>query len=327
MEKRVATLPLTHIYALFYNIFVALYVGIEVIIMNKFTLHEFTANIHSFRATACHIVPPIAVKLAKEIGSNIHDFPSLREWRSSAAPLGRDLTKSLQLQWRVPVQGLYGMTETTAVIALTDRGNLTNPSGAVGRLAPNLEAKTVDGELCLKGPNITIGYHNRPEANAATFDAEGYMHTGDIVQVDDEGFIYVVDRMKELIKYNGFQVAPAEIEDHLLHHELIQDAAVVGVNNFSRSTELPLAFVVPLSGSVGHGECSAEEMANIIMEYLAARVSPHKKLRGGIIFVTAIPKSPSGKIMRRQLKDYANGKKESLPELKVLRFGAPVPPL
>ncbi|KAF9064540.1 hypothetical protein BDP27DRAFT_1333399 [Rhodocollybia butyracea] len=314
-ETWLATVPITHIYGLFNNVFMAPHVGVTVVIMERFILDDFTENLQTYNITASHIVPPIAVRLSKNLSTDFPSLPSLKEWRSAGAPIGYDLTKLLETKSQVQLQGLYGMTETTAIIALTDRDRGNTPLGTVGRLAPNLQAKLVNGELCLKGPNITPGYHNRPDVNAEAFDNEGYMRTGDIVYIDKEGFLYIVDRVKELIKYNGYQVYP--IEDILLDHKLVKDAALVGLNDLMNCTELPLAYVV-LDASHVTEASSLENMAKMLRDYIASKAAPYKKLRGGIIFVHSIPKSPSGKIMRRQLKDFANGQKHCLPNLEVI---------
>ncbi|KAI0318580.1 hypothetical protein OF83DRAFT_933769 [Amylostereum chailletii] len=218
-EVCIATLPLSHVYALFVHIFAACYTRAKVVVLPQFDLVCLLSTIERYHATTCHIVPPIAVKLTRDERRGDFDVSSLREWRSGAAPLGLELTNILEAEWAVPVHAHYGMTETTAVIALTDRGGSEAPFPAVGHLAPNMEGKVQDGELCLKGPNIMLGYHNRPDADGEAFDDEGYMHTGDLVRVDDDGFVYVVDRTKEVIKFNGYQVAPAgDLQHHFTRH-------------------------------------------------------------------------------------------------------------
>jgi len=191
--------------------------------------------------------------------------------------------------------------------------------GSIGQLIPNLEAKIVDeegreldvgqdGELCLRGPNIMKGYLNNPEATKKTIDTEGFFHTGDIAHVNEEGYYYIVDRLKELIKYKGFQVPPAELEAVLLTNPSVLDCAVIGVYDASKATELPRAYVVP------RGE-GTPQLASEIDAFVSTRVAQHKKLRGGVRFIHEIPKSASGKILRRVLQDLA--KKEEVTKARL----------
>ena len=157
-----------------------------------------------------------------------------------------------------------------------------------------------EGELCLKGPNIFKGYYNNQQATAAAFDAEGWYHTGDVAKFDEHRNLYITDRVKELIKYNGFQVAPAQLEALLIGHPAIGDVAVIGVYSESKVTELPRAYIVLAAGYKGD-----EKLEEELHSWFNERVSPHKKLRGGIRFVEAIPKSNAGKILRRVLAEQA----------------------
>lgn len=183
------------------------------------------------------------------------------------------------------------------------------PIGAVGQLLPNQTAKYMNpsetevpagktGELWIKGPNIFKGYHNNPEATKAAMTEDGYFKTGDVGHQDADGNFFITDRVKELIKYKGFQVAPAELEGLLISHPSVDDVAVVGLYDRSQATEVPRAYVVRRQLMSGQNTTSERELA----EWLAARVAPHKRLRGGVRFVDAVPKSPSGKILRRLLK-------------------------
>jgi len=181
----------------------------------------------------------------------------------------------------------------------------------VGRLVPNMTAKYMSpnetelptgetGELWLKGPNIFKGYLNNPAGTANALTADGYFKTGDVGHQDADGNFWITDRVKELIKYKGFQVAPAELEGLLVSHPKISDAAVIGVDDPARATEVPRAYIVPTQG-VPMNDRTAKE----IIDWLAARVAGHKQLRGGIRWVDEVPKSVSGKILRRVLKEVA----------------------
>ena len=196
------------------------------------------------------------------------------------------------------IQG-YGMTETTALVAT---GPLHAPRrGSVGRLVPNTEARIVDpdsgadlgpgrtGELWVRGPQIMRGYRDRPEATAQTVDGDGWLHTGDLCYLDEDGYLFVVDRLKELIKYKGYQVAPAELEHLLLTHPAVADAAVVPRPD-------PEAGEVPVAHIALRGQATAEEL----LTYVAERVAPYKKLRA-VRFTDQVPRSPAGKLLRRKL--------------------------
>jgi acyl-CoA synthetase (AMP-forming)/AMP-acid ligase II len=230
-----------------------------------------------------------------------YDLSSVRHILSGAAPLDGATQQAVAARLHVPVVQGYGMTETSLAIALTPPDSTSVKVGATGVLIPNLEGKVVDpltgaelgvherGELLVRGPNIMRGYLKNPEATRITIEPDGWLHTGDIVSVDEEGYIFVVDRLKELIKYKGMQVAPAELEGVLLTHPAIADAAVIGIPD-EEAGELPKAFVV----------LKAAVTTEAIMRYVAAKVAPHKRVRQ-VEIIDAIPKSASGKILRRVL--------------------------
>ncbi|KXN82190.1 4-coumarate--CoA ligase-like 7 [Leucoagaricus sp. SymC.cos] len=328
-EVWISVLPMAHMFGVIAHILLATHIRATVIIFRQFHLKRFARAIETYRATVSHIVPPIAVLLTKEdMESSTYDFSSLREWRTGAAPLGKDLQSLLENKWGVPVYSWYGMSETGGIVTISDASTKLEP-GALGILAPNMTAKILgNGELCLRGPNIMRGYQNRPKVNAETFDDEGFMHTGDVVEIHSDGYIYILDRLKEIIKYNGYQiikyngyqVAPAELEDLLLRHEDINDVAVIGTNDVGRATELPLAFVVLRDWMNIRDTATLDSKRSGIQDYVAERVAHHKRLRGGVIFVNKIPKrrelhsrersttdelfSPSGKILRVKLREY-----------------------
>ncbi|KJH40150.1 hypothetical protein DICVIV_13920 [Dictyocaulus viviparus] len=195
------------------------------------------------------------------------------------------------------------MTECTMGSHLPDLKN-TVPFGSVGKVASNLRMKIVDpssgkevptgmtGEICIKGPTVMLGYLGKPDATKATI-INGWLHTGDIGYIDEYRNLFIVDRLKELIKVKGLQVAPAELEDLLISHPLILDAAVIGIPD-KNSGELPKAFVVRSSEAL-----TEEDVKNWVKE----KVSSYKQLRGGVEFINEIPKSPAGKILRRVLRD------------------------
>jgi acyl-CoA synthetase (AMP-forming)/AMP-acid ligase II len=300
-DTLLCVLPLFHIYGLVVVLNMGLHLGSTIVIMPRFDLEQFLELIQKYRVTLSHIVPPIVLKLARDPLVDNYDLSSLKMIFSGAAPLGADLSKECVERIGCGIRQGYGMTETSPVTHSSPADPANMKLGSVGTAAPNTEVKLVDpatgtevgpnqeGEVCVRGPQIMTGYLNNPEATARTIDAENWLHTGDIGYADEDGHFFIVDRVKELIKYKGFQVAPAELEAVLLTHPAVADAAVIPCLD-DEAGEVPKAFVVAKS------EASGEE----IMEFVAARVAPHKKIRE-IEFIAQIPKSLSGKILRRVL--------------------------
>jgi acyl-CoA synthetase (AMP-forming)/AMP-acid ligase II len=294
-------LPFFHIFGLQVLMNNTLRNGITCVTMPRFDFEPFLRFIQNYRITHLYLVPPIVLALAKQPLVDQYDLSSLRCILSGAAPLDGAIQQAVAARLHVPVVQGYGMTETSLAIALTPPDSARVKVGAVGMLIPNLEGKVVDpatgaelaaherGELLVRGPNIMRGYLKNPNATAITIEPDGWLHTGDIVYVDEEGYIFVVDRLKELIKYKGLQVAPAELEGVLLTHPAIADAAVIGIPD-EEAGEVPKAFVV-LKEAV---------TPEAIMQYVAAKVAPHKRIRHTEI-VEVIPRSASGKILRRVL--------------------------
>lgn len=279
------------------------------VFLSRFESELFLSCIQRHRITSLVLVPPVVVFLAKDAAIDAYDLSSLREIFSGAAPLQADTEIAVYQRLpniRVIRQG-YGMTEGLAM-TLPPRQALKQ--GSVGLLVKGTQAKIVcpdtgklmgpnePGELCFRGPHLMKNYYNNEEATRNTFDDAGFLHTGDIGYVDNDGYFFIVDRLKELIKYKGFQVPPAELESLLLSHPQVNDAAVIGVPDESCG-ELPMAFIVRQPGS----EVTAQE----IVAFVAGHTSPAKRLRGGVRFVVEIPKNPSGKILRRVLRELVQG--------------------
>jgi acyl-CoA synthetase (AMP-forming)/AMP-acid ligase II len=277
--------------------------GSTVVSLPRFELEGFLHAIQTHRATASIVVPPIALALARHPAVKEYDLSSLRFLGCGAAPLSAELEQECADRLGCVVQQGYGMTEATAGIAISSMVEPhRNRRGQAGVLLPGMEARVVDpdtgadrgsggtGELWIRGPQLMRGYRNQPEATAATIDADGWLHTGDIGRVDAEGRLFVTDRLKELIKYKGFQVAPAELEGLIETHAAVADVAVVGAPD-GEAGEIPAAFIV------AREEISEAEL----MAWVAERVAPHKRIRR-VERVDAIPRSPSGKILRRQLR-------------------------
>jgi len=289
----------------------SLFIGVKTIVMSKFDLEKYLETIQTHKITYAHVVPPIVVALAKHPSVDKYNLSSLKMIFSGAAPLGVDIERAVIQRLKVPVKQAYGMTELSPACHINPTKKII--SGSVGVLVPNCVAKITDvesgaplsigqdGEICVKGPNVMKGYLNNSSATAAMIDSEGFVHTGDIGHIDSEGYYYVVDRVKELIKYKGFQVAPAELEAILLTHPAIADVAVIPKPD-EEAGELPKAFIVLKK--------EQQLSESQVQEWLDDKIAPHKKLRGGVEFISEIPKSASGKILRRILVQKERAKLE-----------------
>jgi acyl-CoA synthetase (AMP-forming)/AMP-acid ligase II len=273
--------------------------GATVVTMPRFDLAGFLEVIQEHRVTCTVVVPPIVLALAGHPLVDRYDLSSLRFLGCGGAPLGAEVEQRCADRLGCLVAQGFGMTEGAAAFAIAP---LDAPRrGSVGRLLPGTQARIVDpergadlgpgrtGELWLRGPQVMRGYRHNPVATAATVDGDGWLHTGDLCYVDDDGYLFVVDRLKELIKYNGYQVAPAELEHLLLAHPAVADAAVVPRPD-PRAGEIPVAHVVRRA-EVSEAELTA---------WVAERVAPYKKLRD-VRFTDQVPRSPSGKLLRRVL--------------------------
>lgn len=309
-DRVLAFLPFFHIYGMTVLLNIALKRRATLVTMPRFDLPQFLQLIQEQRITFVFIAPPVAVALAKHPIVDQFDLSSLRGMMSGAAPLDEALGDAVATRLGITMQQGYGMSELSPVSHVIPGGQLDAMSvGSVGVLIPNQEAKIVDtetgveievlagepsraGELWVRGPNVMLGYLDDPESTARTVDAEGYLHTGDIALINPDGSYQIVDRLKELIKYKGYQVAPAELEALLLTHPDIDDVAVVAALD-EEAGEIPKAFVVRRSGA------ELDEVA--VIDFVAGRVAPHKKVRA-VAFIETVPKSSSGKILRKDLK-------------------------
>jgi acyl-CoA synthetase (AMP-forming)/AMP-acid ligase II len=301
----IAVLPFFHIYGLTVVMNAVLRNGATAITMPRFDLEGFLALIERHHATKIHVVPPIVLALAKSPLVERYDLSSLQLVNSGAAPLSAELAEAAAARVGCPVVQGYGMTESSPVTHATPIDPARHRPGSIGPPVPNTECRIValaggaalgageEGEVCVRGPQVMRGYLDDPEATARTIDADGWLHTGDVGRADEDGYVVLVDRVKELIKYKGYQVAPAELEALLVEHPAVAEAAVIGHPD-EEAGEVPTAFV-----ALG-AEASAEE----IIAFVAERVAPYKKLRG-LEIVDEIPKSASGKILRRVLAERA----------------------
>lgn len=296
-----------------------LYQGYRLVVMERFDIEKWCAHVQNYRITFSYVVPPVVLLLSKHPIVDKYDLSSLRMMNSGAAPLTRELVEAVYARIKCGIKQGYGLSETSPTTHTQPWEEWRTSIGSVGKLLPNMEAKYMTmpedeseprevsvgevGELYMKGPNIFQGYHNNPAATADCL-TDGWFRTGDVGYQDKNGNFYITDRVKELIKYKGFQVAPAELEGILVDHEAIDDVAVIGIESEAHGTEVPLAFVVRSAKSKASGASAEQEAANII-KWLDGKVAYHKRLRGGVRFVDAIPKSVSGKILRRVLKAQA----------------------
>ncbi|KAI9843009.1 MAG: hypothetical protein M1838_002895 [Thelocarpon superellum] len=307
-DRSLAFLPFYHIYGLTCQIHQALYRGMFLAVMAKFDLERFCQNIQSLQIAFLYVVPPVVLMLGKSPIVDKYDLSSVRMMSSGAAPLTRDLVEVVYKRLKIPVKQAYGMSETSPSTHTQRWDDWEVAMGSVGRMVPNMTAKYMSpeekevapgqtGELWVKGPNVFLGYLNNPEGTASSLTADGYYKTGDVGYQDARGNFFITDRVKELIKYKGFQVPPAELEGVLAAHPKISDVAVIGVYDKDQASEVPRAYVVPAAGVTPHHDTAHE-----IVQWLQSKVAHHKWLRGGVRFTDEVPKSASGKILRRMLK-------------------------
>lgn len=297
-----------HIYALYAILGVALTRGCKVVTMARFDLVKFLTIIQEEKVKRLHIVPPLVLALAKQPIVEKFDLSSVKQIVSAAAPLSGDLVIECEKRLGLKCKQAFGMTESSPLVCAQLDGE--EVIGGSGTLIPDEELRIVDpetgkdldidqeGELVIRGPNIMKGYLNNEEATKFTI-RDGWLFTGDIGKIDKNGQIYIVDRVKELIKYKGYQVPPAELEAILLTHPAVADVCVIGVPDIEAG-EIPKAFIV-LKKDCKH---DYEEF----IDYVEKKVSPQKKIRL-VEFIDQIPKSLSGKILRRVLRDKEREKK------------------
>ena len=317
-DSLVAFLPYSHIYALTTNLNSGLHQRITQLTMSGFQAHLFLDIVGRLRPSMVFVVPPVAAFLAKNRAVGTTDWSSVKVIVSGAASLDQLVGDAVEerLDTRL-VQG-YGMTELSPVSHLTPLDRPDVGTGTIGLPLPNVSMRVVDpatgrdvpaptdgwsqpGELWVKGPNTMLGYLGNEQATTETI-VDGWVRTGDLVQVDAEGVTRVVDRIKELIKRRGFQVAPVELEALLVTHPLVDDAAVLGVEHRD-GDQVPFALVV-LAAQATEADATdgrgPDEVAREVVAWFNAQVSQYKHL-GGATVVAAIPRSSAGKILRREL--------------------------
>ena len=283
-----ALAPFSHVMGFVITLGSALAAGARLVTVPRFDPADFIPMLERHRVSVVIVPPPVLPLLARSPS----DLPDVQLIVSGGAPLGAELQQAVAERFPHAAVGQgWGLTETSACGTMPDRELGTVP-GSAGRVMPNTELRVSDaGELLLRGPQTMRGYLDRPDATAELIDADGWVHTGDLGRVDADGNVYVVDRLKELIKVNALQVAPAELEALLGTHPAVAECAVIGRPD-QRCGEVPVAFVAT----------RAEVDAAALMAFVAERVAPHKHIRE-VRFGDAIPRTPAGKILRRRLRD------------------------
>ncbi|MFF8280988.1 AMP-binding protein [Streptomyces lateritius] len=308
-----AVLPFFHIYGMNVILNLSLRARAKIVSLPRFDLPVFLRTVEDQHCTFLYVAPPIAVALTKHPMADEYDLSAVRTVVSGAAPLDEALGEALAAKLDCRMMQGFGMTELSPVSHVTP-GDGSLSVGSIGFAVPNVEFRLVDpdtgaeveavengrsatGELQVRGPNVMAGYLGNAKATEETILADGFLRTGDIARLGPQGEVYVVDRLKELIKYKGYQVPPAELEALLLTHEAIADAVVVAYPD-DDAGEIPRAFVVRRPG--------AELTADEVIAFVAERVAPHKKVRI-VEFTDAVPKSAAGKILRKDLRSLPLG--------------------
>ncbi|KAJ2359329.1 hypothetical protein IWW50_000054 [Coemansia erecta] len=314
-QRSIAILPFAHIYGLTSLVTNSVAGGrTQYVMSGRFSVDAFLQAIQDHRIHVASVVPSVLSQIAKHEHLARYDLSSLRILGSGAAALPSGVHASIRRRFAVSAANGYGMSETSSGVCVM--ANYKFAPGSVGILNPNMEARIVEpgtgrelgvgeeGEFCVRGPSVMLGYLNRPEETRGVVDDEGFLHTGDIAYIDASGLVFITDCIKELIKYKGMQIAPAELESILMDHPGVADAAVIGVDDPGRNSEVPMALVVP-----AQQPADAAELGREIAAWVAARVADHKRLRGGVVMIDAIPRNHSGKILHRDLRARFNAQR------------------
>jgi acyl-CoA synthetase (AMP-forming)/AMP-acid ligase II len=326
-DTLVCVVPMYHLYGLHIVANLGLAQGATIVTVPRYDLDQFLGVLAQYKVTIAPLVPPLVLTLSRAPQVDAHDLSALRLLHCGAAPLADEIARACSERLGCEIRYGYGMTEVSPLSHASLPDRTRHQSGSVGYCLPNTLCKIVDynngaelganqeGEIWVHGPQVMKGYLGNAAATNAMIDDEGWLRTGDIGYCDDEGRLFVVDRLKELIKHNGKQVAPAELEALLLSHPAIADAAVIGRPD-EASGEVPKAFVVLKNETTAadttdtaqeimdQNETTAEE----IMDFVAERVARYKRIHL-VEFVSEIPKSPAGKILHRVLKERESRKR------------------
>ncbi|KAK6387326.1 hypothetical protein LTS17_000593 [Exophiala oligosperma] len=308
-------LPLYHITGIVQILQLPLIINQQVVMMPKFNLKDMINVIYKYKCDELWLVPPLLIRLVNDPVAANYNLEHVQQFNTGAAPLAKEIIDKLAVRFgHIRIRQAWGMTESTSAITLTPPGQQTYDNAhTVGKVVADTVIKIIDpeyegkgekvlgvgqsGEVLAKGPQITMGYYNRAEATAETYDSEGFLHTGDIGFVREDGFLTIHDRLKEMIKVKGVGVAPAELEDLLLGHPLVSDVAVIGIPD-DYAGEVPKAFVTLADPSK-----AGPDTLRTLTDFVKQKKSRPKWLAGGIEFVDSVPKSASGKVLRRVLRD------------------------
>lgn len=316
-DRWIGFLPLYHAYGQLNVCLVAAKILIPVYIMRTFVYEDFLRTIQTYKITELHVAPPILVLMNKHPLTSKYDISSVTKIGSGAAPLSRSLQNDCREKFNTNIGQGWGMTELTCA-GCSVPGGLKDDTGSIGCLLPNAEAKLLDengnevatgerGEIYFRGPNVSPGYWKNEKATRETMLEGGWLRTGDIGVTDERGWVWIVDRLKELIKVSGLQVAPAELEALLLTHPQIADAGVVAISDSFDGQERPRAYVVPKSLDKNNPGVKEEE----VVEWMKGKVAKYKWLTGGVVFINEVPKSAAGKIQRKIMREWAKRDSQS----------------
>ena len=313
-DVMVGVLPFFHAAGFCSSICLTLRSGATVVTLPRFDLEACLQLVEAHRATVLPAAPPVVLGLARHPAVDRYDLSSLEFVVCGSAPLPAELEVGCTARLGRPVLQVYALTETSPIVSICRRDGRGHTPGGAGTLVPNTEVRLVDpttgsdvapgsrGEICVRGPQVMAGYLDDPDATAAAVDADGWLRTGDLGSVTEDGEVFVVDRIKELIKVSGFQVSPAELEAVLGAHPAVADVAVVGRAD-PGTGERPVAHVV------ARGDLDPEA----VIAWAAARTAGYKRL-AGVEVVDAIPRSPAGKILRRELRVRDSASTSSRPD-------------
>ncbi|KAH9915874.1 amp dependent CoA ligase [Fomitopsis serialis] len=313
-----AGLPFYHVYGLAFIMHFGFFLGMPLVVSQKFVFTDMLKSIERYRITTLPCVPPMAVLLVKHPDVKKYDLSTIQSVMIGAAPVSPELQAAVANVFpKARVGQAFGMTESFAVVTLPRHDQRVGTLGSAGVLIPGVAARVVrpdgtdcapdePGQFLVKVPSLALGYLNNEQANKETF-VDGWLNTGDEVIVNDQAELFVIDRIKELLKVRGFQVAPAELEGFILDHPDVSDVCVVSLlDDFNG--DLPLAFVVPTASAkerMSKDPAEGEKIKAAIVKYVADGKISYKQLTGGVEFIDVIPRNPSGKLLRRFLRDKA----------------------
>ncbi|KAJ6002954.1 hypothetical protein N7451_005501 [Penicillium sp. IBT 35674x] len=311
--------PLSHVYALYVCFTMNLWLGAYVCLMPRFDVKLYCRLLQDRSATLARLVPAVARILAENPIARKYRYPALEYFSCAAAPLHEETAAKLRKVFPgVALCQTYGCTELSGPCVQSGVRDKDLPLSASGSVISNTEIRFLDpdgkdvgcrgrGEIVCRGPNVMMGYMHNAKETAETILEGGWLRTGDLGYLDSKGYLYIYGRLKELIKYKGFQVAPSELENIIIQHPLVEEAAVIGIWSASQDTELPRAYVVLREDNRGRSNAAVlQEISNFVSD----KVSNYKRLRGGVVAIDALPRNTTGKVLKKVLKDRAESDKD-----------------